>query len=93
MNSEDCQIPTFFQNQITLIVHIDLEMKKRGENLTIASKTSGVSYSTLSAIHSGNRDAGKTSRKNVELMAKYLRMSVVDYYRECNFLKDEDFSK
>lgn len=66
-------------------------MEFYGDNITKASIRSGIGYPTFSAIISGHRDAGKTSRKNVELLSKYIGICVIDYYTWAGFLKEEDF--
>jgi hypothetical protein len=91
MNDESYRMPDYYEKQYRLITALKMVMELYEHNITKASVYSGVGYPTFSAIISGHRDAGQTSRKNVELLSKYIGFSVVDYYRCAGFLKEEDF--
>lgn len=91
MNSESYRVPDYFEKQSRLITALRMIMEINGDNITKACVRSGVGYPTFSAIISGHRDAGKTSRKNVELLSKYIGICVVDYYTWAGFLQEGDF--
>ena len=74
-----------------LINRIHAETKMRGWNLHNTAQELGISHIYLASLTSGARKVSGLSLEKQRKLAKFLGISLVEFFMQCGILRPEDF--